>query len=213
LSNTNTKFQRETILKGLVDILMPSVGGIVLYISVFLLTVIVRSAKSLQQYLYIPNGLNVKGGVLNFLNNSITSLFGIQRANVVVLSIFWGMVGIIVYVLLAGLMAVFAGFDKDLEERKYIVFAHKNYDHNEPLKRDIRRIGFRFAIGICLLYYVTHVLAYFLNTKFAGMNQGNLTFSIYKVRSLAVLFLAECLALHGVVILLRLLILRRRIFN
>lgn len=193
------------------DILLPSTGGLVLYVFLSLLTLLIHYVSSIQHFLDLSGSFAIKSSLLNFLNNILVSIFGTKISNSLVLGLFWAFVGIVVYIFVQGIAVIFQDLGRDLEERKYIL--PSGADRNKPLKQDIEHAVFRTAVSAIFLFYLIYIFGYFLRGKFYGSAPKQYWASLGSGVHIILLFLGECLALHGIIIFLRLLRLRRRIFE
>jgi ABC-type antimicrobial peptide transport system permease subunit len=191
------------------DILLPTPAEAICYAIVSALTLILQNVQVLKDYLAVPGQLHFGSSILDALNQWLNKLVGENIANTVSLSLFWVVVGIGIYFLIEGIIVIFNELGEDMRERTYIW--PKGADKNTDLRLFARRSVFRVTIGIILIIYLSNVVGFFLSDSKSGDFAQWLHDNPYL--GLAVLFFGECLALHGITVLLRFLLLKRRVFN
>ncbi|HSW36816.1 MAG TPA: hypothetical protein VLG37_00400 [Candidatus Saccharimonadales bacterium] len=190
------------------DILAPTWGGLISYLVLVILTVVSYQWQALHPYLAPIGSWHLASRFTNFLTGFMTNFFG-ERAGSIVLGIFWGVVGLFVYIMVLGVAILIRDVDEALEEREFVW--PKGSDPNKPLEDFLARGFFQIAVAVLLVAYVAHIAPFiqdFLTVKYpAGQSLLNLA----AIKSLLEFTLVEMLALHIGTILLRLTILRRRL--
>lgn len=196
-------------LRAYLHVFWPTTFGVIVYSFLSLSVIVLHQFVVLRQVLAVPSQLHLGTLVVSTVSRWLDAVLGAGRTDTLVVGVFWGAVGLAVYVFLHGLAKVLREVGEDLEERTYIW--PKNSDRNRPLENLARRLLFRLAVAGVMVVYVTHWLGnalrgpVLLDTGLAPW----LTAHIWV--EYAVWFVAEVLLWHGLVVLTRLLLLRERI--
>jgi hypothetical protein len=194
-----------------IQLLQPSIGGGLSALVFAVAILIIGRLPSLSHKLdalYIPQAIdNIKHDIGHAILVLLThSLHG--YADNFFLVLFWIIIGIIMYSLLRGLAAMFLDLETSLEERDFLWPTYA--DPNKELRAFIGRAGFRLAVLILLLVYALTVMPKVLH----GLNNlldhgGNrLQTGLHALWFLAIAWLLA----QMFVVLLRLLVLRLRLF-
>lgn len=193
-------------LRTYLHIFLPTYAGLFIYTMLMVFTMILYQAQTIRQYLAFPNQLNAQNFIVTHLDRLLHSTLGEARTNIVVVGLFWAVVGLFVYIFLRGMARLIYELGEDLEERRYLW--PKGSNRYKPLELLAERALFRIAVFIALIFYVVHVLSTILSGP---------VFPSFATTS-AVLqyvfwFVIGCVIWHGLTVLLRLLVLRARLFG
>ena len=202
-------------LKLFVDILRPSWMSLAICLFIALLTVVFyylfKSVKAVDstQNTYIINYVQVD------FNNFLKKLSSYSVVNNLVPVLFWAIVGILVYIFVRLMVG-------DVDELWYDISKRKKFLWPSGAKPHIiidffERVLLRFVVFIALIIYLVHFVSPFflgrvLVPQIFGTSMQNWLIS-YPIISAFVFILLETIALYGVVVLLRLLLLRRRLLS
>jgi hypothetical protein len=192
------------------QIIMPSMGGSLAALAFGIGALIIGQLPSFRQKLdasYIPQAIsNLQHSIGHAIISLLThSLHG--YADNLFLVLFWVIIGIVIYSLLRGMGSIFLDLEEDLEERAYLWPSYA--DRNKHLRMFGVKLGFRVAIIILLLLYglvLVPKILHHLNNQLNGRDSLHTA-----LHSLLYLAIAGLLA-QIFIILLRLLVLRPRLF-
>lgn len=188
-----------------VALLTPSAVGAALYTFLAGLIIVLNQFSFIQQYLQIPQSVDFMRMFLNWLDHTVTSLLGDTRVETIVVGAFWAVVGLGVYVFLRGVARFISELEEGAEERSYIWPRGSN--HNLALLEAIEHTVFRvFAfIGVVIMVF----------GPLARVLRGPVFLSLVgdkAVLKYVVWFLVTWLVLHIIIVFLRLITLRPRLF-
>ncbi len=187
-------------------ILLPSSLGIVFYVTLSLLGIALNQFESIKKYLQLPHDLEVTKLLAGTANHVLTSSIGESRTETLVVGGFWAIVGLIVYLFLRGLSRLFVEFDDDLGVRGYVW--PRGTNRYAPLKAFAEQAAFRLVAFILLFVVVIGPLAAVLRGPvFGGFVGSNM------VLRYIVWFIVSVLVWHLVAVLLRLIVLKARLFG
>lgn len=192
-----------------VDFLIPSVASLITSLFVLLGFMFINSVASIRSWLSIDLwNFNVSSMVLHWLSRNLAGLLGQHAADSIVLGFGWAVVGLLVYYFLYGLSRIFLELDEDIKERSYVW--PKGADRNRPVEWLAGQTFTRMVVGIALLVYVFNFATMVVKYRLPR------AFGLYKIDTWwlkALIFVGlGLLIFHGLVILLRLFFLRRRVF-
>ena len=125
------------------------------------------------------------------------------------LLIFWGLVGLVVYLFAAN---IFTALYEAAELKAELDYVHA--DRHKLLWRPVQNLLLHLAVllvwGVYILFFFHHVLPYSVATAIVGSGQlGTLQTSSYALLGIVIM----AVALHIHIVLLRLLLLRPRLFS
>ncbi len=195
----------------LIQLLTPSLGGSVLATAFAVIALLIGRLPSFSHdldALYLPQAIdNIKHGIGHTIISLLThSLHG--YANNFFLVVFWVVVGIIIYSLLHGLGNIFVDLEENLEERNYLWPEYA--DRNRHLAIFITKTSFRIAMFILGAVYTLALMPRLLHSLNNVVNRGGGTVNVLWHYAL---FLAIAwLLAHILIVILRLLTLRTRLF-
>lgn len=195
----------------LLQILQPSLGGSSLALVFAVAALIIGRLPSLSHRLnelYIPQAIDaikhdIGHGIITLLTHSLHGY-----ANNFLLILFWVVVGIIIYSLLHGLGNIFVDLEENLQERNYLWPSYA--DRNRHMAIFITKTGFRVAIFILLMVYALILMPKGLHRLNGVVDRGGDTINV--VIHYALFLGGSWLLMHGLIIFLRLLLLKTRVF-
>lgn len=180
--------------------------GIVLYTFLSVLIIVLSQFDFIEQYLQIPSSFQVMHLVFSGLDKVLTGVLGEGRTAAFVVGAFWAVVGLGVYVFLRGVAHFFMDLGEGYEARGYVW--PKGANRNSELKLATERIIFQILAFLALLFVIFQPLANIVDgpvlVGFLGPNM---------ILQFVVWFIASWLMLHVAVVLLRLLMLKPRLFG
>lgn len=192
--------QNKNIERYLV-LLLPSAISTVFCTFAAGLVVVLNQFSFIQGYLQLPSDVNLGRLPLNWLDHTVTGLIGRSATQVLVVGLFWALVGLVVYMCLWGFMRFVSDLSEDLSTRRYIWpgAAGRSRAIHGAIMRALFRV-FALALLITLLLVLLPG-----ELKRPGSTLGLLGYGLW--------FLGLWLTLHGVVVLLRLITLKSRLFG
>src|SRR4051812_34792 len=102
------------------NIFAPSGGSLVTSIFVMGTVIFLHQISSIQQYLEVPKSFNIFRIIASWLDKTLTSLIGQSKTEVLVVGLFWALVGLGVYLFLRGVSRFFTELSEGLDERDYL---------------------------------------------------------------------------------------------
>jgi hypothetical protein len=196
----------KTKVQNYLNVFTPSLSGLLLYVFLAGAAMILVQFPYIQQYLQLPQDLHLTRTIAAWANHVLISTIGETRTQTLVVGSFWALVGLAVYIFLHGLAQIFTELDDDIEARHYIW--PKGSDRDRQLHRLLEQAIFRGAAFIALILFVFLPLAAVLRgpvlVGFLGPD--------HMLQNI-VWFILSVLCWHAVVVLLRLVSLRARLFG
>ncbi len=184
---------------------LPSGIGLVLYASLAMLIMVLYQFGSIQQYLGLPRDIAFAQYVKNWLDETLYNTIRSGPTEAVVVGLFWAGVGLAVYVFLQGVSKSAFELEESINERHYVW--PRGSDRNSPLLQVLERSVFQTVAGVLALFWFLQPLARVLDGPVFMASIGPNVLLQY-----VIWFLAIVLALHVLVVLLRMVALRRRLF-
>lgn len=191
-----------TKIKNYFAVVFPSASGVVFYTLLTSLMMLLHQFGSIRHYLQIPSDVDFLRMFTGWLDRTITGRFGENVTATLVVGIFWALVGLGVYLLLKAMAKSLAEFSDGLDERRYLW--PKGTSRNHALMEAVERTGLRLFAFLGLVFMIFGPLTGLLG----GPSGGAITPLQWLVW--AVFF---WLSLHVVVVLLRLITLKPRLFG
>lgn len=191
--------------------LLPTVVEIAVYALLALITLALSNIDFITEFLLLPPDFSLKTAVLGSVEELLAQLFGQRTAATLITGIFWGVVGMIVYVLIW----LFGNFSTELSNDLALSrFMHpRGADTYSPLKGFLFRLIFQFFIGVLVVIYLNLLITVMLPV---WATRYNIAVDMWPhAGSIWVILLTlatQVLALHLLTVLFRLLLLRKRIF-
>ncbi|HEX8182972.1 MAG TPA: hypothetical protein VF575_05230 [Candidatus Saccharimonadales bacterium] len=193
-------------LKSYFSLFTPSPLGIVFYVFWSVLAIALNQIDAIQKVLQLPRGLDFIGAIARFADRVLTSAIGESSTQTLVVGLFWAGVGMVVYVFLRALSKLVVELDDDIDERRYVW--PKGMNRSGPLLIFIEKGILRTVAAIALILTIIGPLATVISrpvfTDFLGSN---------KPLQYIVWFISSVIVWHVVVVLLRLVVLRARLFE
>jgi hypothetical protein len=197
---------RYTKPKPYISLFTPSAIGVVLYTFLSVLIIVLNQFKTIEQYLQVPHNFQIMHSIFSWLDSALTRMIGENSTASLVVGLFWAVVGLGVYIFLRGIAHFISDLGEGYEARGFVW--PKGANRNQHLIEAFTRTGFRIVACIGLLVILLGPLAAVIHgpvlTDFIG---GGF------VATLVFWFIASWITLHLVVVLLRLVILKPRLFG
>lgn len=191
-------------------LLAPSSTGLVLYSVFASLLLVVNNLFTFQKLLYGSEALNTQDDVFwQSLNERVTNFLGFSGSDDVAVYVFWIIIGLVIYLIIHYFSLRFDELVDDIKIRHYIVPNERL--RNQPLRQYFLLFLVRIAVFIFTLFYVKRMFEFmFQPLENYWANIGWLSSTV--IRYTAV-FLCYVLLLHGLVVLIRILVAKQRIFS
>jgi hypothetical protein len=196
-------------LSQLLDIFKPSALGLIIYLTIFIITLIFSQPSQYKTDIGSLNGQELNGTSLYKYLNYFNRIIDSQIVSQIAVYIFWVIVGIIVFVIASRLIKGFNELSDDYSLRGYIW--PKGQDKNDPIKEFFEKLLFRTVVLILIVFYVFKSTPYLASI----WRKTDLTiqFNFHILTLGLTILIVEILYLHILVVLTRLFLLRRRIVN
>lgn len=189
-------------------ILQPTAAGIIVCVAVSILALIAHQLPAIQNQLDIPANWNAGSVLLTIVGDILVKFLGTSKVDTVILSLFWAAVGLIVYLFLRAAIAFVSELAEDVFESGHYVRPRQKELRGE-MYRLTERTFFRLIILVIMWFYSLWLINFFLRGSTAGNHfarHGN-----GELLRDGILFVANCLAVYGLIVLLRLFMLRDRL--
>jgi hypothetical protein len=187
-------------------LLTPSAMSAVFYTFLAGMIVLLHQFQFIEQYLQIPGNVNFMRMFLDWLDRTATSLLGDTVIETAVVGLFWAIVGLCVYVFLRGLVQFISDIAAGADERTYVW--PRGTNRNRALMEALERVMLRTFAFLGLAVVVLGPLARATNGPvLLGLAGGN------AVLKYVVWFIVLWLLMHLSVVLMRLIMLKPRIFG
>lgn len=192
--------------------IMPTALEVFVYAFISAITFAISNLAFFRQSLFLPTQFNLYHDVINSISQLIERAVGERIAGSLSLGIFWGLVGMIVYVVIWLIQNFSTELSNDLAMTKYVY--PRGADPESSLRNFISLTVFRLIIFVLFVFYINlvvrvlflHWLNVYQNLLHHWLQSG------YLFRALVAL-LTQMIILHGFVVFTRLLFLRKRIFS
>lgn len=187
-------------------LLTPSASEVVLNTFFAGLIIFLNQFNAIAGVLQLPNDFRLVSSITRGLDSILTQTFGETLTQTLVVGAFWAVVGLGVYVFLQGIARFLVELGQGMETRRY--YWPKGANRYRPLWEAVQKIMFRGFALLALLYVLAVPMARLLS---GPVWEGFIGSS----RSLQIIvwFLALWTLMHIVVVLIRLIMLRPRIFG
>lgn len=188
------------------SVLVPSGIGVVFYVTLAAVIVFLHQFVAIKQYLQLPHDLNVGRMISTALDTALTQTIGETRTQALVVGLFWAIVGLGVYLFLRGVARLMTDLGEGYDGRGYMW--PKGTSRNQALREAMERNIFRILAFIGLLIALFGPLSQVLSgppwVEFIGPSVP---------LQLTIWFFAILAVVHLCVVLLRLTVLRPRLFG
>lgn len=188
-----------------VRLLTPSIVGAISYTYLTAIVLVVRHFSVIEQAFGLPKNTNFSTMILSAIDHGMTRLLGQGKTDVLVVALFWGFVGLAVYILLQGAARFVNELGEGMEARNYLW--PDAGERNQMVLAAVRRTVFRLVAFAGLVLVLIYPLARLLSGPLHGKAVDG------GVIGLTVWFVLLWLSMHVSVIFLRLMMLRPRLFN
>jgi len=192
--------------------LLPTGAGMFTYA----LATIILALSSLSDYvrnlLLTPSNFNFSDSVLTTINDMLSQLIGDLAARNLVVVVFWGIIGLLVYIFVWLGINFSTELGNDLAYTKYV--HPKGVDVSSPLRDFLSKSLFRACSGIVLFFYALTMVGVLIPLASGLFYQaGELFFSIASLLHILMAVGITIISLHTLIIFVRLVTLRKRIFG
>lgn len=168
--------------------------------------IVLNQFENIKKVMDVPNNLEVSRIFTGWADRALTGTIGESSTETLVVGLFWAIVGLAVYVFLRSLARIITDLDDDLDVSHYVW--PKGANRYGPLKTFAEQTIFRLTAFVLLMLVFFGPLSAALHgpvlVDFLGPS---------KPLQYIVWFLAGFLVWHIITILLRLLVLKNRLFN
>lgn len=192
--------------------ILPTALEVFVYTFIAVMTFALSNLSVFKKSLFLPSHFSPYHDVINSISGLVERVFGERIAGSLSLGIFWGLVGMVVYVLIWLLQNFSTELSNDLAMTKYVV--PRGGDPESPLRDFISTTVFRVLTVILLIFYTSLVFKVLLPRQLSAY-QGlllNWPDSHYFIKAF-IAIIGQMLTLHGFVVFARLILLRKRIFG
>jgi hypothetical protein len=182
-------------------------------LSVFFIFVIFFIADQIHQ-LYSKNlttlGVSTfKGTFLSGLAHWLSSLYNSKGFSTIGVYIFWLLIALIVYVMAISFTNNAEEMVEDVKIRHYLW--PRGTSRNSPIKEYFEKFGMKLIILVALCLYLIRLSPPLFN--WWKVHYAPATVSLHSLKVYVILLIFVTLYIHGLVVLIRALILRLRIIN
>jgi hypothetical protein len=203
----NKNQNRSAIL----EVLKPSTTGTVLYILIALILVLLQNLNHITWiYGVILVDVDILKNYLTPETNFINKVLGNGIIGDTALLAFWGSIGYLIYILLTSLVRNLKEIGSDVNLVDYLIPIRK--DRRLHVLDLVEKRAFRLAVVILTIFYVDKLVFPLVFAKYTSWSifsslpfKGSLYTSVIGFVLMAVVF-------HGLVVLVRLMLLRKRAF-
>lgn len=193
--------------------LLPTWAETVVYFFLSVATMALSSQSFLKSWLYVPKDFNIFREVLHSIDSFLPRILGERIGGSLSLGIFWGFIGMIVYLIIWLFMNFSTELNNELVLSKYV---HPTNTAPQPhVRQFIAKLVFRMFVLVIMVFYINLILGSllpFFGTKYrlviAEWSKHN-----YLVSTLLLTIAGQMLSLHAITVLVRLLLLRKRVFD
>ncbi len=204
--------QQNSKFYTLISWLQPSAIELVVISTLSVLTLALSNVVFFQDLVFLPKDFSLKAATLDSLNNFIVKLVGDSIARSVVVAVFWASIGLLVYIMIWLLLNFSNELGNDLAVTRYM--HPRNVDTNSPWRSYLSRVSFQITALVVFIFYLNVSFGALIPYcgglfKSALMQWPSLVALKYAVIGLA----SELVVLHVMILLIRTLMLRKRVFH
>lgn len=201
-----TKFSAYT------DLLRPTATGIIVAVVLSMVTLLLHQVQNFQRYLNLPSNWHIGSVLLVLVNDFLLKLFGTSRLDTIVLSIFWVLVGLVVYLFLKATILFFVEMGQDITQSNHYVQPTNRGSRGETSQL-VTYTFFRLTVLIITIFYFVWMLTFFSRQSASNVTSfGHWLSNIPLLRGI-IFFLLECFAWYVLTVLLRLIFMKNRLFG
>lgn len=194
------------------DVLRPTATGVIVAVIMATTNLFIHQVHSFQHYLNVPTNWHVGSAFLVLVNNLLLKLLGTNRVDTVVLSIFWVLVGMVVYIFLKAAIAFFVEMGEDIVESGHYL-QPQNRGRQKELSQLIKNGLFRLVVLIITVFYFVWMLTFFSRNSISSTTAIGQWLVTFPAIQAGILFILQCLCWGVLTILLRLIWMRNRLFG
>jgi hypothetical protein len=193
------------------EILLPTAIGMIGYAIFAVICLVLSNYRAIQRTFHISSDLpsQVLQYNLRIISDVLTNIFGKSTADTIQLGIFWAIIGWGVYILIFEIQVLMSNFGHSLAETTYVRPKYSN--RFQAIQEFFIKFLARIVILVVLVVYLETLLGYLFKNILGRHSAQNdlptppLTYFL--------LFGALLLLFHGLTILLRLLLLKKRLLG
>ena len=203
---------KSNVMKQITWWLLPSTIELCAYAVIAVGTLLVSNVSAVQKFFMVAQDIDLRLAVLGSIEAVLAGLLGPSAAAALITGAFWALVGMLVYVLLWLAINFSTELTNDLAISRYL--HPKGSNTLSPLMHLFLRILFQLLVATLLFFYVNFLLqglVPMLTASYAG------TFDDWPaaaniVGSVAAIF-GQVAGMHVATVLIRLVVLRKRVFG
>ncbi len=204
--------EHKTKLRHFLDWVLPTPAEVTVYVMLTALTIFLCSQDFIDSILFATGDFNPLRYGISLVDYGLQRLVGERIAGSLSLAIFWGLVGLLVNLL----WWVWSTFSTELNnDLVYSRYVHpKDTDPKAQLNDFIKRTVIRTSVAVIGIVYLNFVVSSGwprVSNAFADIMRG--WSGNADVLLLTLTALGEILMLHFMVIITRLVVLRKRVFD
>lgn len=191
---------------------LPSGTEMAIYGSLMVVIFVSSNFEMFKSTFLLPDDFSLTGGILNSATNLLENFAGPNVSRAMVLSIFWAIIGLIVYAAVWIISNFTDELGNDLAATK---FAHpKNIDTASPLKDFLSKSFFRLIVVIIYVYYLNILITVILGYTGTSFKKSvELWPHLQAFISFIIGLTLGLICLHLFTVFTRLLLLRKRVFG
>lgn len=192
--------------------LLPSGIEVAFYVFITAVTFLVSGLDIVKELLFVSGDFNPIRSAILWIDTILQNFVGEKIAGSLSLAIFWGIIGLIVNLIW------WLGSNFSTELSNDLVFSRyvhpRNTDPKSPLREFVERTFIRTTVAIIGIIYINFFLSQGLPRVSANFAEVIKNWSTSKeYMNIIINVVAEIMMLHMFVILTRLLLLRKQIFD
>lgn len=207
-SNTLIENKARKYTDIILDLISPSVFGVIFYLTIFLITIFIEQNNQFLGFIKNNNLTELKTTIFGQYINDLINVLNLPFANTLTISIFWLVAATFIYYIGYKIYKGEHELTTDIKLRGYI--RPEGTNRNLPLLDFFKKILLRIFVLVFFIIFLKQIIPMLI--KFLKINNLNFSFSLNFLESSLKVLIAELLMLHFLVIFIRLILLKRRIF-
>ena len=203
---------KSNVVKQITWWLLPSTIEICAYLLFAVITMLLCNVDAVQKFFMVTQDIDLRLAVLGSIESLLAGLIGRSAAAALITGVFWGLVGMLVYVLLWLAINFSTELTNDLSITRYV--HPKGSSTLSPLMHLLLRVLFQLLVATILFFYVNFLirgLTPLLTSSYARTFDG--WPSVPNIFGSLVAIFGQMAAMHGATVLIRLVVLRKRVFG
>ncbi len=203
--------RQERILQSLFWML-PTWPELIVYLFLSLCTFALSSQAFLKSWLYVPKDYSFFAEILRSIDTLLPKLLGERIGSSLPLGVFWGAIGMVVYVMIW----IFSNFSTELNNELVLSkYVHPRNIRPQPhVRQFITKTIFRIFIGILFILYANICFRVLFPLWASYYQQVIANWGSQHLYNMFIWsLLGQMLTLHGFTIFTRLFLLRKRVFD